>query len=79
MLEGGWSGGVRGEAVHHSVDVRSAWWGDVVGRGESGNSGVVLDLEAGRADAEANERAIRARTRRLRSKTRLAADDEEHR
>ena len=74
VLNCSWSGGVRGEAVHHSVDTRAAWWGDRVTGGDGG--GVVLDLEAGRADAESNERAVRARTRRLRRKTRVAADDD---
>ena len=74
VLSDGWTGGVRGEAVHHSVGAREAWWGDVVDR-TGVDGGVVLDLEAGRADAESNDRAIRARTRRLRRKTRVAADD----
>ena len=67
FAEGGWDGGVRGQLVHHSVDVRAAWWGDTVGGGGSGSERVA-DLGAGPA-ADAPSRAdLAARARKARRK-----------
>ena len=60
-------GGVRGERLHHSVDAREAWWGRCVE--QDGVEGMVLDLEAGRAEAARNEAEIRARVRKARKRS----------
>ena len=67
MLSGGWTGGVRGERLHHSVDAREAWWGRCVDQVEG--EGMVLDLEAGRAEAVRNEAEIKARVRKARRRS----------
>ena len=48
FAEAGWAGGVRGQKVHHSVDVRAAWWGVTVDEATD-DEDVVIDLGIGRA------------------------------
>ena len=65
FAEAGWSGEVRGQLVHHSVDVRAAWWGDTVDGG-GGCEEVVADLGEGRSAAAAAEADLAARERKAR-------------
>ena len=58
--------GVRGERLHHSVDAREAWWGRCVD--QDGGEGMVLDLEAGRAEAARNVAEAKARARKARKR-----------
>ena len=67
FAEAGWSGAVRGQRVHHSVDVRGAWWGDTVADA-AGDDDVVIDLGIGRAASAAAEADLTARARKVRKK-----------
>ena len=67
FAEGGWDGGVRGQRVHHSVDVRAAWWGDTASSSGAGGS-EVADLGAGRAADAADRADLAARARKARRK-----------
>ena len=63
FAEAGWSGGVRGQVVHHSVDVRGAWWRDTETHRHVDDE-VILDLGDGRAASAAAEADLTARTRK---------------
>ena len=65
FAEGGWDGEVRGQLVHHSIDVRAAWWGDAA-EGCSVEGGEVADLGAGRAADAASRADLAARARKAR-------------
>ena len=67
LFSRGWTGGVRGERLRHSVDTREAWWGRWVE--QDSTEGMVLDLEAGRAEAARNEAEVKARARKARKKS----------
>ena len=67
FAEAWWSGGVRGQRVHHSVNVRGAWWGDTVAEAAEDDE-VVIDLGIGRAASAAAEADLTARARKVRKK-----------
>ena len=67
FAEGGWDGEVRGQKVHHSVDVRAAWWGDTASSSGAGGS-EVADLGEGRAADAADRADLAARARKARRK-----------
>ena len=68
FAEAGWTGGVRGQRVHHSVDVRAAWWGETESH-RTGDDEVVIDLGEGRAASAAVEADYAARARKMPRRT----------
>ena len=58
---------MRGQKVHHSVDVRAAWWGVTVDKATD-DEDVVIDLGIGRAASAAAVADLTARARKVRRK-----------